>query len=116
MEESDALVPLPEEIQVRYALVEGTHLSGDMRKGSFTKLSPKGAEAILEQPVPNFSNLKIHLVGTDGKEIPGALYAKVVGAVSGSSTCFSVRFTSMSPEIGTFLRGQPGSGHLYAVS
>ncbi|HEX2481054.1 MAG TPA: PAS domain-containing protein, partial [Methylomirabilota bacterium] len=115
-ETSDALVPLPEEIPVRYALVEGTHLSGDMRKGSFTKLSPKGAEAILEQPVPNFSNLKIHLVGTDGKEIPGALYAKVVGAVSGSSTCFSVRFTSMSPEIGTFLRGQPGSGHLYAVS
>ena len=112
----DALVPLTDEIPLRYALVEGSHLSGDMRKGSFTKLSPKGAEAILEQPVPNFSNLKVQILDTDGKEIPGALYAKVVGAVSGSSTCVSVRFTSMSPEIGTFLRGQPGSGHLYAVS
>ena len=112
----DALVPLAEEIPLTYAVVEGTHLSAETLKGSFTKLSPKGAEARLEHPVPNFSNLKIHLIGTDGKEIPGALYGKVVGTVLGSSMCFSVRFTSMSPEIGAFLRGHPGSGRLYVVS
>jgi PAS domain S-box-containing protein len=112
----DALVPLAEEIPVRYALVEGAHLGGEMLKGSFTKLSPKGAEARLENPVPNFSNLKIHLKGTDGRELPGALYGKVVGTVPGSSPCFSLRFTSMSPEIGAYLRGYRGPGRLYAIS
>jgi hypothetical protein len=61
-------------------------------------------------------NLKMNLIDPDGKEIPGALYAKVVGTVPGSSTDFSVRFTSMSPEIGAYLRGQQKSGHLKAVS
>jgi adenylate cyclase len=103
-ETAEALVPLAEEIPLTYAIVEGAHLSGETFKGSLTKLSPKQAEARLEHPVPNLSNLKMHLIGTDGQEIPGALYGKVVGTVPGSSTDFSVRFTSMSLEIETFLR------------
>ena len=73
-------------------------------KEALTKLSPKGAEARLENPVPTLSNLKMHLIGTEGQEIPGTLYGKVVGTVAGSSTDFSFRFTSMSPEVETFLR------------
>ena len=87
-----------------------------MLRGSFIKLSPKGAEARLENQVSNLSNLKIHLVGTDGREIPGALYGKVVATVPGSPSCHSVRFTSMSPEIGAYLRGYRGPGRLYAIS
>jgi hypothetical protein len=41
--------------------------------------------------------------GTEGQDIVGALYAKVVGTVG--TEVFSVRFTSSSPEIETFLRG-----------
>ena len=104
-ETAEALVPLAEEIPLRYAIVEGDHLGEEMFKGCITKLSLKGAEARLENPVPTLNNLKINLIGTEGQEIPGALYGKVVGTVPGSSTGFSVRFTSMSPEIGTFLRG-----------
>jgi PAS domain S-box-containing protein len=104
-ETAEALVPLGEEIPLRYAIVEGDHFSGEMLKGSLTKLSPKAAEARLENAVPPLSNLKMHLIGAEGREIPGALYGKVVGAVPGSSTDFSVRFTSVSPEIETFLRG-----------
>jgi adenylate cyclase len=101
---AEAFVPLTEEIPLRYEIVEGDGLSGgEMFKGSLTKLSPKGAEARLENPVPTLSNLKMHLIGTEGQEIPGALYGKVVETVPGSSTGFSVRFTSMSPEIETFL-------------
>ena len=103
-ETADALVPLAEEIPLRYAIVEGGHLSGEMFKGSLTKLSPKGAEARLENPVAPLSNLKIHLIGSEGEEIPGALYGKVVGTLPESSTGFSVRFTSMSPQIERFLR------------
>ena len=39
-----------------------------------------------------------------GQAIPGALYAKVVGMATAVATDFSLRFTSMSPEIETFFR------------
>ena len=54
--------------------------------------------------MPNLSNLRIHLIGSGGQEMPGTIYGKVLDAVPGSSTGFSIRFTSVSPEIETFLR------------
>jgi adenylate cyclase len=102
-ETADALVPLPQEVPLRYTVVEGDHLSGVMFKGSFVKLSAKEAEARLENSVAPLSNLKMHLINSNGEEIPGALYGKVVGKLPESSADFSVRFTSMSPEVESFL-------------
>ncbi len=102
-ETEDALVPLPQEVPLRYTVVEGDHLGGAMFKGGFVKLSAKGAEARLENPVALLTNLKMHLIGSNGEEIPGALYGKVVGKLPEGSAAFSVRFTSMSPEVETFL-------------
>ena len=102
-ETQDAPVPLPQEIPFRYTVVEGDHLSGVIFKGSFVKLSAKGAEGRLENPVPLLTNLKMHLIRNNGEEIPGALYGKVVGKLPEGSAAFSVRFTSMSPELETFL-------------
>jgi PAS domain S-box-containing protein len=108
LQTAEALVPLAEEIPLRYAIVEGTHLSDRMFKGSVTKLAPHHAEVRLENPVPMLSNLKMRLIGGEDQEIPGALYCKVVGAVSGESKGFSVHFTSMSLEIERILRGLLG--------
>jgi PAS domain S-box-containing protein len=99
---AEALVPLAEAIPFRYAIVEETHLSEEMFKGRLMKLSAKAAEARLENPIPKLSNLEIHLSGTEGQEIPGVLYGKIVEAIGGSHTDFYVRFTSISPEIETF--------------
>ncbi len=100
----EAVLPLREEIPVTYALVDGSHLTGEVFKGIITKLSSREAEAHLENPVPNLSNLKMNLLGVEGREFSGALYGKVVGRVEGSSTAYSVRFTSMSPEVEQALR------------
>ncbi len=94
----------PHEISLRYTVVVGDHLSGVVFTGSFVKLSAKGAEAHLENPVAPLTNLKMHLIDGNGEEIPGTLYAKVVEKLSESSTVFSVRFTSMSPEVEPFLQ------------
>jgi PAS domain S-box-containing protein len=104
----DTLVPLPQEIPLRYTVVEGDHYSGEMFTGSFVKLSAKGAEARLENPVPPLSNLNMNLIDSNGEEIPGVIYGKVVEKSSESSTVVSVRFTSMSPEIETFLHSRLG--------
>jgi PAS domain S-box-containing protein len=101
----EELVPLAEEIPLTYEIVEGDRVSGEMFKGSLTRLSPKSAEARLENSVPILSNLRMHLIGAAGLEIPGTLYGKIVGMASEGSTGFSVRFTSMPPEIESFLVG-----------
>ena len=95
---AEALVPLAEAIPLTYEIVEASHLGGEIYEGTLTKLSPKGAEVHLPDPVPTLTNLKMHLIGTEGQGASGTLYGKVVGTVSGSSTGFSIRFTSISPE------------------
>jgi PAS domain S-box-containing protein len=103
-ETEEALVSLTEEVPLKYEIVEANHVGGESYRGMLTKLSAKGAEVRLEKPVPTLSDLKMQFVGTDGQDVPGALYAKVVVADPESSKGFSVRFTSSSPEIETFLR------------
>ena len=102
---TDVLIPLVEEIPFRYEIIEASHLGRESHKGTLTKLSPKGAEARLENSLPTFTNLKMHLLDTEGREVPGAVYGKVVGTVPVSKMLFSIRFTSVSPEVETLLRG-----------
>ena len=101
---AEALVPLAEEIPLHYEMVEGAQLGGEMSKGSLIKISCKAAEARLDNPVPSLSNLKMRLLGKDGKDLPGTLYGKVLGAAAGNGKDFSIRFTSISPEIQALLR------------
>jgi len=109
-EATEPPVALAEEIPFRYSMVDGHDLAGEVLKGSLTKLaSTKGGEARLERPVPALSDLKIILNDNAGKEIRGALYGKVVGTAPDGGGTYSVRFTSMSPEIAAFLRGDQRS-------
>jgi PAS domain S-box-containing protein len=103
-ETEEAFVSLTEEVPLRYEIVESNHFNGEIYQGMLTKLSSKRAEVRLEKPVPILSDIKMQFIGTDGRNVPGVLYAKVVGAESGSSEGSSVRFTSSSPEVETFLR------------
>ena len=102
----EMLMTLVDEAPFRYEIVEANYLGAESYRGALIKLSLKGAEARLERPTPLLSNLKMHLIDTKGQDVPGAVYAKVVGTVPGSSTDFSIRFTSSSPEIEAFLRAR----------
>jgi len=104
-ETGERVVSLPEEVPLRYEVVEANYLGGENYKGTLTKLSLKAAEVRLEKPVPILSNLKMQFVSPKGQDIAGALYAKVVGTIDGDTAVFSIRFTSSSPEIEIFLRG-----------
>lgn len=114
-EAADVVVALDQEIPVTCALVEGGQLNGAVFKGSITRLSPREAEARLERPVPDLSDLKLNLVDAEGREIPGALYGKVVGAAD-SNGAFCIRFTSASPEIETLLHRHLQPHRLSAAS
>jgi hypothetical protein len=79
-------------------------------KGSLIKLCSKPPEVRLEAPVPIFSNMEMLLTGTEGRAVAGSLHCKVVGPVADNDERFSVHFTSMSPEVETFIRGLVESG------
>jgi hypothetical protein len=76
-----------------------------MFRGACVKLSGKGGEVRGEHPVAPWSEIKMRLMGTNGEEIPGDLYGKVVGKPTKSGASFSVRFTSVAPAVVTFLHG-----------
>jgi adenylate cyclase len=103
---SEKLVLLVSRVPLRYEIVEASQLGHETYTGMLTKLSRKAAEAILDHPISNLTNIKMHLM-QDGREIPGSLYAKVIDAVAGSGNAFSLRFTSISPEIESFLQYIP---------
>ena len=102
-ESSDPLVSLTSEIPLKYEIVQETQIGGTFHKGALTKLSRKGAEARLESPVTPLANLNIRVIGPDGLELPGTVYAKFIGKAPGTSSRFHLRFTSMPPEIDAFL-------------
>ncbi len=103
---AETLVPLTTAIPVRYSLVEGSNVAGTVLNGSLTKLATREAEARLNGPAPLSSSLSMRVLDVAGAEIPGVLYAKVSGAASGGGVNASITFTSMSPEIRSFLRDQ----------
>ena len=99
------LVELPDEIPILYEVVESSQVGGALSRGVLTKVSLKVAEARLADPVPPLSNLKLHIIGADGSQIPGSIYGKVLGALPKISNGATIRFTSIPPEIELFLRG-----------
>jgi adenylate cyclase len=100
-ETTDELVPLDDGVPIAYALVDSNLPGKGVSRGTLTKLSRKGAEARLENPVETFSNLEIHLDGGDAERDQGTLYGKIMGAVPGTKTDYAICFTSIPPEIET---------------
>jgi adenylate cyclase len=94
----DELVSLEREIPVRYSIVEGKYLGGAEFVGRVVKLSGRAGEIYSDSPAPLMSNLRLQLVTSDGQEVTGSLYGKVIRHLSDSGKRFSVRFTSSLPE------------------
>jgi hypothetical protein len=108
-ERGDVLSALPQEILLRYTILEGKYLAGAPFTGRLVKLSARGAEIHSEHPVPPWSDLKMQLIGSNREKITGDLYGKVVWRPTDSRLGFFVRFTSISPEVTTFSQSLPGS-------
>jgi adenylate cyclase len=104
-EREDVLSALPEEILLRYTILEGKYLGGAPFTVRLVKLSARGAEICSEHPVPPWSDLKMLLIGSNSEKIAGDFYGKVVWRPTESRMGFFVRFTSISPEMTTFLHG-----------
>jgi adenylate cyclase len=101
-ETAAALVLLPKAVPLQYTVLEGKHMSDEMLSGSLVKLSAKDGEVYADQTIDPWSNIKMKLTSTNGGNLSGDLYAKVMGPLSEDRSGFAVHFTSIPPEIATF--------------
>jgi adenylate cyclase len=104
-EREQTFLPLDDEIPLRYTVLEGKHAGGTVFTGAFVQLSANGGEVRSEHPVSPVSDIKMRLMGPTGEEIAGDLYGKIGGRSTDLRASFAIRFTSIPPEVATFLHG-----------
>ncbi|MBK9090257.1 MAG: response regulator [Holophagales bacterium] len=98
----EPLVALRGPLPVRFATISGQRVDGPESEGLLVRLSMKEAEIeARERPEP-FRNLRLRFVARDGSTIAGEVYGKV-SAPKLSAKGFGLRFTSLPPEIRSFL-------------
>jgi adenylate cyclase len=102
--EQDQLCSLKQAIPVNYTVLEGKQVIGTWFTASLVKLSVTGAEVVSEHPLEPLSNIKINL-SKDSAENQGDLYAKVVERSQNIDNTFSIRFTSIPPDIEAIISG-----------
>jgi len=89
------LQPLP----VLLTLLEGKQVGPVRQRAEITALSRRSAELRSAVPLEVLSNVKLNVLGSDGLEVPGDVYAKTRPAPPGSPSVALVRFTSLPPEV-----------------
>ena len=93
---------LTEVLALRQRLAELEQENQDLHV-RLVKLAPRTAELHLDQPVPAFSNLKLHLWRPSGEMVSGELFAKVVETCPADACGVVVCFTSIPEAARTFL-------------
>jgi len=66
------------------------------------KLSAKDGEVRPDHAVESWSNIKLQLMNDNGEELPGDLYAKVMGGRPQDAPWFVVHCTSIPPQVAMF--------------
>jgi class 3 adenylate cyclase len=90
-------------VPVRFFVVEGKHVGETEHRGSLLRLSQLGAEVDAPEEIAALTNLKLHVTGKHGTELEGEVYAKVVVPQEACHATFTIRFTSRSPEVASYL-------------
>ena len=107
-ERDDRLVPLRQHLPLTFTMLEGERLSHITYTGHFIQLSARGGEVHTSHAITPWSNVKLRLLGHNGKVLPGDIYAKILRHLSGSHAGFYAHFTSVSPEAAMVLQGVLG--------
>jgi len=98
----EALVALRGPLPVRFATISGQRVDGPESEGLLVRLSMKEAEIEARERPEAFRNLRLRFVARDGSTIAGEVYGKV-STPKVTTKGFGLRFTSLPPEIRSFL-------------
>jgi class 3 adenylate cyclase len=97
----EVLRPLVRPIPVSFFVLHGEQMTATESEGRMVQASDKSAQVLCDPPPAAMSNLRVRARHPDGAEVPGEVYAKVVGPAPGG---VRIRFTSYAPELARLLR------------
>jgi hypothetical protein len=102
--------PLP----ITYFSIDGKTVSDQVLAGTITRLAESSAEAVLAQPMPLHSNLKLYLETAGFGEL-SEVYAKVLAFTENGSNESAAQvclgFTSLPEDVKAFLEQQRMAAH-----
>ncbi len=104
-----AMVGLARLIPLRYTLIGRKHVGKEGAEGRITRLSKRGCDIELNEPVSPLTNLKMNLLDVDEDLGTKDFYGKVIKQSTGSGYIHSVRFTAIRPEVSSYF--QPHRQH-----
>jgi class 3 adenylate cyclase len=105
------IVVLSKKIPLRYTILKGKHVGRKNLGGSIVGLSKKGAEIVLDEPVEQFSNIKMNLNDVYEELSIKDFYGKVIEQSGNGEHNYLIRFTSLPLEIVSyFLAHQQHAG------
>jgi class 3 adenylate cyclase/HAMP domain-containing protein len=100
-ERQEALVPLPERLAVHLDRIRDKVVIATLANAWLTHLSETGALTLFEGELAEWEDVRLHLLDSDGQQLPGRIYGKVTALGPGADDLHqaTVRFTSVGPEI-----------------
>jgi adenylate cyclase len=103
-ERTVTLSPLPQPLPIRFTVLEEKFVGRTLHEGRLASVSDSEAGIESELALVPLSNLKIELEPAAGSNPGGEIYAKVIGAAPDASTQTRIRFTSVSPELKSWMQ------------
>ncbi len=105
LEEKDpALVALGRQVPLLYTALDGRDVGKDHRKGLVSRLSGKGVEIELGEPLELLTNIKMNLEDVTEELASKDFYGKVIESVGKTEYRYTVRFTSTPPEVAAYFQ------------
>ena len=99
-----AKVTLMSQIPVEYKILGGKHVGKKGMKGRIVKLSKKGCEVALTEPLALLANMKMNLGDVDEELAAKDFYGKVIDQSKKQENTYLVRFTAVPPEISAYFQ------------
>jgi class 3 adenylate cyclase/HAMP domain-containing protein len=109
-ERQEALVPLPERLEVRLDRIRDKVVVATLAAATLTHLSEIGAVALFSGELAEWEDVRLHLLDPAGEQLPGRIYGKVTALEPGPDGLqqATVRFTSVSPDARQNIRQATG--------
>lgn len=99
LEKNTELATLTKKLPMRYSILKGKHIEERGLEGFLVKLSKKGAEIVLNEPVKQYSNLKMNLNNVYEELSVKDFYGKVTDLPEKNGYNYLIRFTAVPPEV-----------------
>ncbi|HDZ91420.1 MAG TPA: adenylate/guanylate cyclase domain-containing protein [Deltaproteobacteria bacterium] len=103
-EKEPSLVVLGRRVPLLYTLLDAKDVGKDQLKGLISRLSKKGAEVELKEPLKLLTNIKMNLGEVSEELASKDFYGKVIEYTSEDQNRYIVRFTSASPEVSAYFQ------------